>query len=96
MTLLDVIIDPTDTLRPRPKPVVPDTILPADTTDTVASTVNMLGGNQQLADIAPLPSGALTGDNLSTLLWSIIVVLVALSLCFYFVKRYRKTRSVPR
>ena len=90
MTLLDIIIDPTDTFRPRPRPVVPDTVLPADTTDTVATTANILGGNQQLADIAPRPSGLLgmAGDDL---LWTVIVVLVALSLCFYFVRRYRKT-----
>ena len=94
MTLLDVIIDPTDTFRPRPKPVVPDTILPADTTDTVASTVNTLsGGNQQVADIAPLPPETLTGDDFSTLLWTIFVVLVALSLCFYFVRKYRRTKT---
>ena len=93
MTLLDIIIDPTypDTFPVTPEPVVPDTILPADTTDTVASTVNTLSGNQQVADIAPLPPDALAGDDLSTLLWTIFVVLVALSLCFYFVKRYRTT-----
>ena len=94
MTLLDIIIDPTfpDTSRSVPEPVVPDTVLPADTTDTVAKVINMLGDNQQIADIAPRPSGILEmagGD----LLWTMIVVLAALSLCFYFVKKYRRTKT---
>lgn len=90
MLLLDIIIDPQrvpDTTR-IPKPIVRDTLpVPSDTTDTVASTVNMLGGNQQVADIAPHPTGILgmAGDDL---VWTIIVVLVALSLCFYFVRKY--------
>ena len=92
MTLLDIIIDPQrfpDTAR-LPKPVVPDTILPADTTDTVATAAKMIGGNLQTADIAPHPTGIL-GMAEGDLLWTIVVVLVALSLCFYFVKRYRTT-----
>lgn len=94
MTLLDIIVEPRrvpDTAR-IPKPIIRDTVTaPADTTDTVTSTVNTLSGNQQVADIAPLPPEALAGDDLSTLLWTIFVVLVALSLCIYFVKRYRTT-----
>lgn len=96
MLLLDIIIDPQripDTTR-IPKPIVRDTLpVPSDTTDTVASTVNMLGGNQQVADVAPLPPEALAGDDLSTLLWSILVVLVALSLCFYFIRKYRRAKT---
>ena len=86
MVLLDIIIDPNDTFFR--KHVEPDTVIPADTTDTVASTVNMIG--RQLADAAPIPPKGLVGDDVSMLLWTIFVVLVALSLCFYFVRRYRK------
>lgn len=93
MLLLDIILEPRrvpDTAR-LPKPIVRDTLsVPSDTTDTVATSANMLGGNQQVADVAPLPPEALTGDDFSTLLWSVFVVLVALSLCFYFVRKYRK------
>lgn len=95
MTLLDIIIDPLDTFRSHPRPVVPDTIipetvLPADTTDSVAATANMIGGNQQIADIAPHPSiiADMAGNEF---FWALIVVIVALSLCFYFVRKYRKT-----
>lgn len=94
MTLLDIIVDPhyPDTFRSVPKPVVPDTVIPADTTDTVAKAFNVIGGNQQIADIAPHPSNlfGMAGDNLFL---TIIVVLVALSLCFYFVWKYRKTNA---
>jgi hypothetical protein len=105
MTLLDIILEPNfpdtfrsapkpvvpDTVIPTaPKPVVPDTVIPTDTTDTVATISNVIDGNLQIADVAPLPSGILgmAGDHL---LWTVIVVLVALSLCFYFVRKYRKT-----
>ena len=95
MFLLDIILEPRriDTARIIAKPIIRDTVsVPADTTDTVATTANVLGGNQQIADIAPHPSGILgmAGDDL---LWTIIVVLVALSLCFYFVRKYRKTNA---
>ena len=94
MTLLDIIVDPhyPDTFHRVPKPVVPDTVLPADTTDTVATAANMIGGNQQFADIAPRPSGLLEMAG-SEFFWAIIVVLAALTLCFYFVKKYRKTNA---
>ena len=95
MFLLDIILEPRriDTARIITKPIIRDTVsVPADTTDTVATTANVLGGNQQIADIAPHPSGILgmAGDDL---LWTIIVVLVALSLCIYFVRKYRKTNA---
>ena len=96
MLLLDIIINPRrvpDTARIF-KPIIRDTVhVHSDTTDTVTSAVNMLGGNQQVADVAPIPPEALTGDDFSTLLWSIFVVLVALSLCFYFVRKYRRTNN---
>ena len=93
MLLLDVILEPRrvpDTVRAIPKPIVRDTLpVPEDTTDTVTSVANVIGGNLQTADIAPHPSGSLemAGGNL---LWTIVIVLVALSLCFYFVRKYRK------
>ncbi|MBO7539261.1 MAG: hypothetical protein J6T44_08260 [Prevotella sp.] len=99
MLFLDIITGPLDPRRVRdtlriPKPVIRDTVsVPSDTTDTIVSTVNTVSGNQQVADVAPLPHGILIGDDFSTLLWSILVVLVALSLCFYFVKKYRRTKS---
>ena len=95
MLLLDIILEPRriDTARVITKPIIRDTVsVPADTTDTVATTANVITGNQQIADIAPNPSGILgmVGDNL---LWTIIVVLVALCLCFYFVRKYRETNA---
>lgn len=94
MLLLDVILEPRriDTARIITKPIIRDTVsAPADSTDTIASTVNMIGGNQQVADVAPIPTNflGLTGDDL---VWTVIVVLAALSLCFYFVRKYRRTK----
>jgi hypothetical protein len=93
MLLLDIMpIRVPDTTRVIPKPIIRDTVsVPSDTTDTVTSSAfSMFGGNQ--ADIAPLPPKflGLTGDDFTTLLWAVIAVLAALSLCFYFVKKYRK------
>ena len=97
MMLLDIILEPRriDTARIL-KPIGNHPITaPSDTTDTVTSAVNVVGGDQQMADIAPLPSKflGLSGDDFSMLLWSVVVVLVALSLCFYFIKKYRRTRN---
>ena len=94
MLLLDVILEPRriDTARIITKQIIRDTVpAPADSTDTIASTVNMIGGNQQVADVAPIPTNflGLTGDDL---VWTVIVVLAALSLCFYFVRKYRRTK----
>ena len=96
MLLLDIIFDPRrieDTARVI-KPVVCDTVAtPEDTTviDSVATTFNASGTNQQLADIAPVPSHFLGLPD--DVLLSVVVVLAALALCFYFVKRYRKSKS---
>lgn len=96
MLLLDIILEPRrieDTARVI-KPVVRDTVAnPADTTiiDSVASTFNATGTNLQMADVAPIPSHFLGVPD--DILLSIIVVLAALTLCFYFVKRYRKSKS---
>ena len=97
MLLLDIIAIPRrvlDTVRAVPKPIVRDTVtVPSDTTDTVASTLSVHGGyRQQLADAAPIPSGnmGMTGDDL---LWTILAVVVALGLCFYFIKKFRRTQQ---
>ena len=97
MLLLDVILEPhrmPDTTR-IPRPIIRDTVsAPVDTTDSVISSVDVFGNNQQLADIAPLPSEAFGSDgNFYTLLLSVLAVLAALSLCFYFVMRYRKMKK---
>lgn len=93
MVLLDIAFPNRVIHRPplTPKPEVIDTTsVPSDTTDTVATAFNVSGNNLQMADIAPDPS-LLSGisDNVTL---SIVVVLIALTVCFYFVKRYRKTR----
>lgn len=91
MQLLDIIVDyprrSTDTLR-RVKEVLPDTVhAPAKP----VSTDSLM----QYADIAPRPPKELEfgNDDLSTILWIICAVLAALSLCFYFVTKYRKQQS---
>lgn len=99
MHLLDVIIDPhriphrlPDTLRVPKQPVVPDSIptdsIPTDTTNAI-STLDLSDGAAKLADVAPIPTdmSGLSGDNLT---WTIFAVIVALSLCFTFVRIYRK------
>ena len=62
-----------------------------DTTacDTIAS-IDMTGSSQQLADIAPYPPSFLGLEGHEILC---LVVLVALSLCFYFVKKYRRQQQ---
>lgn len=95
MWLLDIIADPNHVHRVIPiiKLEEVDTVPSADSiltdstaVDTVYASIN--GSGQQLADIAPMPSNflGLAGDEI---LWTILVVLAALSLCFYFVKKYR-------
>ena len=99
MHLLDIILDPhriphrlPDTLRVPKQPVVPDSIptdsVPTDTTNAIA-TFDLSDGATRLADVAPIPSdiSGLSGDNLT---WTILAVIVALSLCFAFVKIYRQ------
>lgn len=93
MVFLDIPSLPHQVIhRPRIiKPEVIDTAsVPSDTTDTVATALNVSGDNLQMADIAPSPS--LISGIPDDVTLSIVVVLIALSVCFYFVKRYRKTR----
>lgn len=100
MTLLDIIIAPNDslfrshseTLVPAPEPEVPYSVIPTETMDTITVTSDVITGKQQLADIAPDPTETvgMVSDNL---LLTIIVVLVALCLCFYFVWKYRKNNA---
>ena len=78
-----------DTSRVLPKPVIPDS-LPADSAHTIAAT-DMQGNLQQLADISPLPGNeGVFGDNLT---WTLLVVLFALSVCFFFVQKYRSRQN---
>lgn len=90
MLLLDVILD-TSRIRIRPRVILRDSITaPADSTDSVASA-DVIGGSQQISDITPVPPKFLgmAGDDLSTMIWTVIIVLIALSLCFYLVRMYR-------
>ena len=81
-------IQEADTITTLPS----DSVL-KDTTacDTIAS-IDMTGSSQQLADIAPYPPSFL-GLEGNEILWTCLVVLVALSLCFYFVKKYRRQQQ---
>lgn len=99
MWLLDIIANP-DRIYERiiiSEKEVADTVaaLPTDSVacDSVAcdsiATIDMTGNVQQLADVAPIPTSSLGWEG-SDLLWTILVVLVALSLCFYFVRKYRQ------
>ena len=92
MHLLDIIIEHRvpDTSRVIPRPVIPDSI-PSDTAQAVACT-DIPGSSQQLADVTPLPPD-LGGLLESNLLWTIVVVLFALYLCFFFIKKYRAKDS---
>ena len=85
--LLDVAIPVRtipDTSRVIPKPILPDS-LPSDSAHAIASS-DILGNNLQLADVSPVCDfGGLFEANL---LWTILVVLCALCLCFYFVQKY--------
>lgn len=96
MLLLDIIAIPRrvpDTTRVIPKPIIRDTIsAPSDTTDTVASTFRMAADGTQLADVAPIPPKLLEQFGGSTLVWAVIAVLLALGLCFYFIRSVRKYR----
>lgn len=93
MVLLDIAFPHRVIHRPpiiKPE-VIDTTSVPSDTTDTVTAALNVSGNNLQMADIAPSPS--LISGIPDDVILSIVVVLIALTVCFYFVKRYRKTRS---
>ena len=61
----------------QPDSLSPDTLA----TDTVNTLQSMVGG-----------AGS-SGDNSSMLLWTALIVLGALALCFYFAYTYRTVRS---
>ncbi len=84
----DIIVNPPDTVhitRPVNAPVAKDSIIPQDfidsckenVMDTLHSAINWLNG-----------TGADNGNV--TLLWTSLVVLAALSLCFFFMWSYRR------
>ena len=85
--LLDVAIPVRtipDTSRVIPKPILPDS-LPSDSAHAIASS-DIFGNNLQLADVSPVCDfGGLFEANL---LWTILIVLCALCLCFYSAQRY--------
>lgn len=89
LQLLDVVDDPLrtipDTSRVVPKPVLPDT-LPSDSAHSMTSA-DVSGNGLQLADVSPIPD--FNGFLEANLLWTILVVLCALCICFYFVLKYR-------
>ena len=93
MTPLDILLDIAPgpwPRRPIRRPVIPDTLKPAekpelpDTTDTInapTDSINALAGN----------FGSTTGsDDTTAVFWTIIAVLFALCVCFYFVLSYRR------
>ena len=79
-----------DTSRVLPEPVCPDTLSP-DSAHAIASS-NLLDNTRQLADVSPLPPSLfnVTGSNL---LLTIIVVLFALSVCVFFLRKYRNQQK---
>ena len=87
LQLLDLVRRIPDTTRVLPKKVLPDTI-PQDTVKTISSA-DVPGNMQQAADISPLPDGVVEQFS-NNMLLTVLVVLCALFLCFFFVQRYRK------
>jgi len=80
-----------DSLQALPKPAVPDTTTPQDTSHVI-SNVDFSGNMQQLADVAPAPLDL--GEALGTnMMLALFIVLLALCLCCYFVIKYRKSHS---
>ena len=103
MQFLDIIIDNrfpksritrqiVDSIKVQPKPTVPDTTAVPQDTSHVISSADISGNMQQMADITPDPSslGEVLGTNM---MLALIVVLVALCICSYFVIKYRKSHS---
>jgi hypothetical protein len=79
-----------DTSRVLPEPVCPDTLSP-DTAHAIASS-NLLDNTRQLADVSPLPPSLFNVTD-SNLLLTIIVVLFALSVCVFFIRKYRNQQK---
>lgn len=89
MQLLDIIVE-----GPSPyisRPAATYATVPQDTSHVISSA-DIPGNMQQLADVAPDPSGLeeVLGTNMTL---ALIVVVVALCLCSYFVVKYRKSHS---
>lgn len=89
MQLLDIIIDGPSPYISRPAATYATT--PQDTSHVI-SNADVSGNMQQLADVAPAPSGLeeVLGTNM---MLALIVVALALCLCSYFVIKYRKSNS---
>ena len=89
MQLLDIIVE-----GPSPyisRPAATYATVPQDTSHVISSA-DIPGNMQQLADVAPDPSGLeeVLGTNMTL---ALIVVLFAICLCSYFVIKYRKSHS---
>lgn len=107
MTPLDILLDIAPgpwPRRPIRRPVIPDTLKPAekpelpDTTDTITSVTDTITAPADTIN-APTDSinalagnfGSTTGsDDTTAVFWTIIAVLFALCVCFYFVLSYRR------
>ena len=89
MQLLDIIIDGPSPYISRPAATYATT--PQDTSHVV-SNADIPGNMQQLADVAPDPSGLEEALGTNMML-ALFIVLLALCLCCYFVIKYRKSHS---
>ena len=95
MILLDIIFP----RRPIRHPVLPDTLKPdtkpvlPETSDTVISTNDTIVQTKETIHAVVGNFGSTSGnDDTSTMIWwSVLIVLFALCLCFYFVLAYRRT-----
>ena len=93
--------------RPYRRPVIPDTVKPIktevhpDPTDTITSANDtvvqandtVVQTNDSISAFVGNFGSTAGNDDSSTLLWSVLVVLFALCLCFYFVLSYRRMQT---
>ena len=89
-----IIIDhPIDTVK-APQPVTDTVEAPKNVLDTLTAPLDSLGCKEAVEDTLRSAINFFndwgSSDGSSTLLWTSLVVLVALSLCGYFVWMYRQ------
>ena len=76
----------------EPKKVLKDTIQNAkDSLNDSIQCVKDSADSVSSANVIP-GNGSAGGDDMSMLIWSIIIVLAVLAMCLYFVYSYRKQR----
>lgn len=97
--LLDIAPYPRP-VRPIRRPVIPDTVKPVespevpDTTDTIVSATDTITSPTDSINALVGNFGSTTGgDDTTTLFWTVLAVLFALCVCFYFVLSYRRMGS---